>query len=118
MSILNQPDIRFVEDGWVVGWAEIIRFLGMKKPSKKGKGHTTIERLHEHYGFPLHKLPSGSPAIIKSEANAWLRHFSEVSSPFRMQKLVGAALNATNRSMLNENCEPPGKGKYEVIGGN
>jgi hypothetical protein len=48
----------------------------------------------ENYGLPLRTLPTGEPALIISEVNRWLQVFSEVSSPFRIKRLTGAALLA------------------------
>jgi len=84
-------EVEYVTDGWVRHWPNITAFMG------GNISPAMVKKLARDYGFPLHKLPpNGVPAIIKSEANLWLRHFSEISSPFRFQKVTGAALQAKN----------------------
>ncbi len=79
----------FIEDRWIKGWKAIGTFLGGFKTSH------SMKVLVERYGLPLHHLPTGEPVLIMSEANAWLRAFSESSSPFSLRKMTGVALRAT-----------------------
>lgn len=84
-------DVQVVKDRWMKGWEAISAFTGVSNPE-------TIKGYHEKYHFPLRCLPTGEPVVIVSEANEWLRAFSELTSPFRKRKLTGAAL----RSALGE----------------
>ena len=83
----------FVEDKWIRGWKAIGIYLGgFKTPS-------SMRSLQEKWGLPIHTIPTtNEPAIIVSEVNAWLRAFSEASSPFSLRKMTGVAL----RSHLGE----------------
>lgn len=76
-----------VKDRWVKGWDGILAFTGVRMSA-------TIEKYETEYCFPLRRLPTGEPVLIVSEANEWLRAFTELSSPFRKRKLSGAALKA------------------------
>jgi hypothetical protein len=78
-----------ITDGWIRGWPAIRRYLG---------GYRSLEPIKDmvdNYGLPIRTLPTGEPVMIVSEVNRWLQVFSEVSSPFRLKRLSGAALLAT-----------------------
>lgn len=101
------PEVVFNSDGWVTGWDDILSYLAaFRKPE-------SVKKLHDKYCFPLHYLPNGTPVIIKSETNAWLRAFSEASSPFRLRRLSGAALRASQGNEIG--CVGPGMGKYTIV---
>lgn len=87
MDLLKLSEQGVVEDRWIRGWPQISDYLG-------GLSRKTIINMGSKYGFPLHRIPDGTPVILMSEANWWLRSFSEISSPFRLRKLVGAALRS------------------------
>ena len=82
-----------VGDRWIIGWASICAFTGFRSK-------TTIQGMARESGFPLYTLPGGKPATILSEVNNWLRSFSEVSSPFRLQKLSGAGLRSSRGELV------------------
>lgn len=99
-----------INDAWVKGWPNILAKLGYGK-----KGDRAVKRMAKLYGFPLMRLPSGEPAIIMSDVNAWLRAFSEVSSPFRLQELSGAALRASNGEKMGIVATQKTGSKYEKV---
>jgi hypothetical protein len=106
---INNPQT--VEERWIRGWAGIRRFVGL--------GSGAVLNLAQKYGFPLHKLPNGDPIIITSEVNGWLRTFSELSSPFRMRKLSGAAKivsegGTTANDVMNQRAHKKRMQKYFV----
>lgn len=76
-------------EGWIRTWPKILRYLDFKHQK-------SVLNLRDKYSFPLRRLPSGEMVISKGEVGEWLREFSEVSSPFRMQRLTGAALASFN----------------------
>jgi len=80
-------EVIVVRDKWLKGWEAIKAFTGYATD-------TAVKNLQKRYHFPLRCLPTGEPVVIESEANEWLRAFSEASSPFRKRKLTGAALRA------------------------
>lgn len=77
-----------LQDQWIRGWKNIARFVGGYKTK------AAVLTLSTKYGLPLRTLPSGESILIVSEANEWLRTFTEESSPFRLRNLAGAALVA------------------------
>lgn len=74
-----------ITDHWIRGWPAIRRYLGGYRSLKP------IKDMMDNYGLPIRTLPTGEPVMIASEVNRWLQVFSEVSSPFRLQRLSGAA---------------------------
>lgn len=87
MDLARMSEQGIVEDRWIRGWAQICEYMG-------GISRSTVITMSKKYGFPLHRTPDGIPVIMMNEANRWLRSFSEISSPFRLRKLVGAALRS------------------------
>lgn len=73
-----------ITDHWVRGWSNILKFTGYRSKS-------TIVRYVRDYSFPLRHLPSGEVTIIVSEVNEWLKSFTELAAPYRLQRLTGAA---------------------------
>lgn len=109
MKIMAPPgSTGSAEDGWVRGWSSILRYTGYRSSS-------SIINLNRNYGFPLRRLPpQGDPVIIKGEVNEWLRMFSEVSSPFRLRELSGAAKLAESGVLVGGG----GRKEKEMVPGN
>lgn len=85
---MGNTNVQVVKDRWVKGWEAILEFTGVGRS-------TTVKKYQREYHFPLRCLPTGEPVVIVSEANEWLRAFTELTSPFRKRKLTGAALRAS-----------------------
>lgn len=113
--VMVDDELVMGDDRWMRGWPKILHFLGYKNKEP-------VLNLRDRYEFPLRRLPSGEPVLVRSEANEWLRAFSEASSPFRMQKLSGAALAAHNgvnigvrRNPKAIPAQPHKLRKYQVV---